>query len=81
MDRQVRLGEHDGAGDAGRVARGIMEGVKEAADHRQSVSRACRRAERFESRGGEQQLGRAAAVEEVGDQVQAIHAAILLRST
>jgi hypothetical protein len=58
-----------------------MKSVEKAADDRQPVSRACRGAERFELRGGEQEVGRAATVKEVGDQVQAIHAAILLRFT
>mgnify|MGYP007001829108 FL=1 len=58
-----------------------MESVKEATDARQPVIRACRRTKRFELRGGEQEVGRAAAVKEVGDQVQAIHGAILLRFT
>ena len=81
MYRQVRFGQDDGAGDASRVARRIMESVEEATDDRQPVSRACRSAKCFELRGGEQEVGRAAAVKEVGDQVQAIHGAILLRFT
>ena len=38
MDGQVRFGEHNGAGDAGRLAGGIVKGVKEPADDRQAVA-------------------------------------------
>jgi hypothetical protein len=58
-----------------------VEGVEKATDDRQPVSRTCRHAKRFEFRCGEQEVGWAVAVKEVGDQVQAIHGTILLRFT
>jgi hypothetical protein len=45
MDGQMRFGQHHGAGDAGRLARGVMEGMEEAADYRQPVADTGRDAE------------------------------------
>jgi hypothetical protein len=81
MHGQMGLGQHDGAGDAGRLARGILEGVEEAADDRQPVPGAGCDTERLELRRVVQEFVRATAVMEIGDQVQAIHDAILLRFT
>ena len=78
---QVRFGEHDGAGDTGRVAGRIAESVEQAADDGQAVTGAAADAERLEFPGIEQEFMRATAVVQVGDQVQAIHAGILLGFT
>ena len=75
---QVRFGENDGAGDAGRAACGITEGVKQAADDGEAVTLAGGDAESLKPHGVEQEARCAAAVVEVGDQVQAIHGVILL---
>jgi len=75
------LGQHDGAGDASRLARGIMEGVEEAADDGQPMPGAGCDTERLELRRVVEEFVRATAVMEIGDQVQTIHDTILLRFT
>ena len=82
MNGEMRFGEDNGAGHAGGRSAGINKWVKEATDHRQSVALAGIDTVVFQPARIEQALRRAAAVVEVGDQVQAIHdLSILWRST
>lgn len=77
----MRFGENDGAGHAGRLPLSVTEGMEQPADHGQAVALASVDAIRFQPGGIEQEARGAAAVMQVGDQVQSVHAVILFRST
>ena len=81
MHGKVRFGEDDGAGDAGRLSGGVVEGVEQPADDGQAVPLAGVDAECLEPCGVEQIARGAAAIMEVSDQVQAVHNLILGRFT
>jgi len=81
MDGQVRFGEDDRAGHAGGLSADITKGVEQTADDGQSMALAGVNTIGLQSRGIEEQLRVAATVVQVGDQVQSVHDAILLRST
>lgn len=75
---QVRLGKNDGAGDPGGITRRIAEGVKQLADDSQLMALAGGDGKATQVLGIVQPDWRAAAIVEVGDQVQAIHDAVIL---
>jgi len=77
----MRLGKHDGASDAGWFACRILKSVKQTADDCQAMAAAGADAKSLKPGYIEQDARCATAVVEVGDQVQAIHRAILLRFT
>ena len=81
MHRQMRLREDHGAGDAGGFAIRRGEGMKQFADHRQSVTATGVGAEVRQHRAVEQMRCGAGAVVEVGNQVETVHANILRCST
>lgn len=81
MDGEMRFGENDGAGHAGRLPLSVTEGMEQSADHGQAVVLASVDAIRFQAGGIEQEARGATAVMQVGDQVQSVHAVILFRST
>jgi hypothetical protein len=74
----VRLGEDDGAGHACRPAGCIAESMEEAADNGQSVLFAGRDAECLEARRVEEEARGAAAIMEVGEEMESVHGRILL---
>jgi hypothetical protein len=57
VDGQVRFGEDDGAGDAGRLALSVTEGMEQPADDGQAVALAGVDAIRFQAGGIEQRPG------------------------
>lgn len=74
---EMGLGEDDGAGDAGRSRLGVAELMEKAADDGQPMSPAGVDAKRLKAGGIEKEGRWAAAVVEIGDEVQALHALIL----
>ncbi|MPM79682.1 hypothetical protein SDC9_126721 [bioreactor metagenome] len=81
MNRQVRLGQDDRAGHACRLPRRIAKCMEQPADDCQAMALAGVHAIDFQARGIEQSRWGAAAVVQVGDQVQSVHDVILWRST
>ena len=78
---EMRFGENDGASDARWLAGGVAEGMEQPSNHGQPVTLAGIDAISFQPRRIEQQARGAAAIMQIGDQVQAIHDGILLRFT
>ncbi len=73
MHSQVRLGQQQGTGNAARLAVDIGKNMELLVDHRQLCLHgrvAAQRRERLEFR---QENSRAAAIEEITGQVQALH--------
>jgi hypothetical protein len=73
VHRQVRLGEDYGAGHAGWLAGCIAESMEEAADYGQTVTFAGRYAECLEARRIKQEARGAAAIVEVGEEMESMH--------
>jgi hypothetical protein len=77
----VGFGQDHCAGDSGRFAGLIPELVEIAPDHGEPVAPAGVDAESLQPGGVQKDAGGAAAVVEIGDQVEAVHDGILFRFT
>lgn len=81
MNGEVGFSQNNRARDPRRGPVRTVEWVEQAADDRQAMPRAGFDAENLQCLRIEQMLWRATAVMQVSDQVQAVHASILGRST
>lgn len=77
MQREVGLGEDDGAGDPGGLAVGIAKWMEQAADDGQTVPRAGFDTKRLKAGTIEQEARWTTAVVQVGDEVDSVHGVIL----
>lgn len=81
VDGEVGFGEDDCASDARWLALGIVEGMEIASDDGDTMAHTSVEAKSFERRHVAQARWRTAAVVQIGNQVQAIHAGILVGFT